>query len=286
MGHDVEVSGETDSAAGDGSETTDLANNLSDDAIEEIAFLTRSPVRVRVLRTLHRRGTAERRELRELIDGVRTTVTRNLGALADRGWIEETDDGYAVTSCGEVVADELIELAESMALAVDLRPALRWLDVDRLDIGLEEFERAEITTAESMNPYAPVEEQIDLVRRSAVVRTALPTVNKQILRACRQTAENSEADVELVIEGEAVERFRSEPRYVDLFESVRRECTVLRHDDTIPYYLGVGDGTVQLGATDSDRVTKVLLRFADEPEVRSWAANRIDRFEREAKPVE
>lgn len=262
------------------------SESIPDEAIDEIAFLSRSPVRVRVLHLLSGEDRVERRELRERVDGVRTTVTRNLNALEERGWIEHAGDGYAITSCGQMIVDELVDLTEKVSLAVDLRPALRWLDVDRLEIGLREFERAEITTADATNPYAPVEEQIELFRRSDRVRTALPTVNRQILRTCRRTAEADGSEVELIIEGGTVDRFRSEPRYADLFEDVRRECTVLRHDDTIPYYVGLTGETVQLGTTDGDRVTKVLLRFEDEPDVRSWADDRIGRFEAEARPVE
>jgi len=283
MSRDAETTGESGSPSPG---RVDVSESVPDEAIDEIAFLSRSPVRVRVLYILRRESHAERRELRERIDGVRTTVTRNLSALEDRGWIEHTSEGYAITSCGRMISDELIALTERVSLAVDLRPALRWLDVDRLDIGLREFERAEITTADATNPYAPVEEQIELFRRSERPRTALPTVNRQILRTCRRTAETDGSEAELIIEGDAVDRFRSEPRYADLFEEVCRECTVLRYDDAVPYYVGLSDETVQLGTTDGDGVTKVLLRFEDEPDVRSWANDRLARFEEAARPVE
>lgn len=266
--------------------STEPAETLPDEEIDEIAFLTRSPVRVRVLNALNGTEHLTRCELRERIDGVRTTVTRNLNALEDRGWIEHDAEGYTITSCGRMIADELIDLAERMSTAVDLRPALRWLDVERLDIGIGELKRAEITTADSTNPYAPAEERAEFFRRSERVRTALPTMDKQILRACRRTAQSDDSEVELVVDAGTVERFRSEPRYADLFEEVRRECTVLRYDGSIPYYIGVADGTVQLGTTDGDNVTKVLLRFEEQPEVRSWATERIAQFEEGARPVE
>lgn len=266
--------------------STETGETLPDEAIDEIAFLTRSPVRVRVLNALSGTEYMKRRELRERVDGVRTTVTRNLGALEDRGWIEHEAAGYRITSCGRTVVGELTGLVEKVSRAVDLRPALRWLDVEQMDIGVSEFKQADITTADSTNPYAPVEEQIELLRRSDGIRTALPTMNKQILRACRQTAESSGSEVELVIEASAVNRFRSEPRYADLFEEVRRECTVLRHDGSIPYYVGVTDERVQIGTMNGDSVTKVLIRFEEQPEVHSWAADRIARFKQEAQPVE
>lgn len=273
-----------------GSGAAGVANDggaaVTDDAIDEIAFLTRSPVRVRVLRALHRRGPVERREIRELVDGVRTTVTRNLNALTDRGWIEDTAAGYEITDCGRMIVDELVALTESASLAVELRPALRWLDVERLGLDLRHFERAAITTADSTNPYAPVEEQVALVRDATTVRAAFPTVNRQILEACRRTARADGGEVELLLESAAVDRLRSGDRYEELFADVRRHCTVLEYDGTLPYYVGAAPGAVQLGTTDGDNLIRVLLRFDVDDDVRAWADDRFARFERDAHHVE
>lgn len=273
-----------------GSDAAEVASDggaaVTDDAIDEIAFLTRSPVRVRVLRALHRRGPVERREIRELVDGVRTTVTRNLNALTDRGWIEDTAAGYEITDCGRMIVDELVALTESASLAVELRPALRWLDVERLGLDLRHFERAAITTADSTNPYAPVEEQVALVRDATTVRAAFPTVNRQILEACRRTARADGGEVELLLESAAVDRLRSGDRYEELFADVRRHCTVLEYDGTLPYYVGAAPGAVQLGTTDGDNLIRVLLRFDVDDDVRAWADDRFARFERDAHPVE
>jgi len=285
--------GRSDPAATDVSRTTggdagaeggDSA--VTDDAIEEIAFLTRSPVRVRVLDSLRRRGTVEKRELRERVGGVRTTVSRNLNALVERGWIEDTPDGYEITDCGRMIVDDLIALTESASLAVELRPALRWLDVERLGLDLRQFERADITTADSTNPYAPVEEQVALIQRATTVRAALPAVNRQILQACRRTGRTDDGEVEIVLESAAVDRLRSADRYAELFADVRRHCTVLEYDGTLPYYVGAAAEGVQLGTTDGDNLVRVLLRFDVDSDVRAWADDRFERFEQRAHTVE
>ena len=270
---------------GDESITSTGIKRLSSNAIDEIALLARSPSRVRVLHLLREQAPVKKREIRERVDGVRTTVTRNLSALEEHGWIEQTQSGYVITDCGRLVADELDQLVDSMSVAVDLRPALRWLDVDRLGVGLQEFEEADITTADSANPYAPVEEQIDFFRHSSSVRTALPTVNKQILRACRQAADANNADVTLILGAKTAERLRSEPRYESLLTEVKQECTLLRHETTLPHYVAVDEGTVHLGATDDDRLTRVLLQFDDDPSARSWAEERLSALEAAAEPM-
>lgn len=276
--------GAPESAPGSTADGTGSA--VTDDAIDEIAFLTRSPVRVRVLHALRRRGPVDKRELRGLVDGVRTTVTRNLNALVERGWIEDGPEGYAITDCGRMIVDDLIALTESASLAVELRPALRWLDIERLGLDLRHFERADITTADSTNPYAPVEEQVALLRRATTVRTALPTVNRQILEACRRTARADGGDVEIVLGAAAVDRLRSTDRYAELFADVCRYCTVWEYEGTLPYYVGDAGDAVQLGTTDGDNLIRVLLRFDVDDDVRAWADDRFERFKQRAQRVE
>lgn len=285
-GADVSRPPAAESGGGGPATEGDGGGSVTDDAIDEIAFLTRSPVRVRVLRCLQRRGPVEKRELRELVDGVRTTVTRNLNALIEHGWIEDAPDGYDITDCGRMIADDLVALTESTSLAVELRPALRWLDTERLGLDLRHFERADITAADSTNPYAPVEEQVALVRRATTVRAALPTVNRQILEACRRTGRTDGGEVEIVLEATAVDRLRSTGRYAELFADVCRRCTVLEYDGALPYYVGDAGDAVQLGTTDGDNLIRVLLRFDIDDDVRAWVDDRFERFEQRAHTVE
>lgn len=285
---DPATAAETDSDVASGHDIVANGGNgaVTDDAINEIGFLTRSPVRVRVLHALQRRGPVEKRDLRDLVDGVRTTVTRNLNALVERGWIEDTPNGYEITDCGRMIVDDLVALAEGTSLAVELRPALRWLDIERLGLDLRHFERADITTADSTNPYAPVEEQVSLIRHATAVRAALPTVNRQILEASRQTARTDDGEVEIVLESAAVDRLRSTDRYGELFADVCRHCTVLEYDGTLPYYVGAAADAVQLGTTDNDNLIRVLLRFDVDDDVRAWVDDRFERFEQRSHTVE
>lgn len=287
-----EPDGTYDDAIGGGLDPTETESRSrgvdvlpDDDAIEEIAFLARSPVRVRALYVLQRRPCVGKRELREQLDGVRTTVTRNLNALEDRGWIEYTSEGYTITSCGRMIADELIDLTDQVSRAVELRPAIKWLDIDRLDIDISQFEGADITTSDSTNPYAPVDEQVGLLRDADTVKAAFPSVNRQILEVCQRTAERDDTSLELVVATETIDRFGSEPNYADLFESVLEHCAVYEYDGVLPYYVGIGAERAQVGTTDGNNVLRVLLELDDEPEIHDWAQSRFEWYKDRAEPV-
>lgn len=85
---------------------------MTDDtrAIRRIAFLSRSPTRVRVLERLLRDGECRRRDLRETLDASRSTVSRTLSTLEDRDWVARTEAGYRLTPAGAVVAEGYLEL--------------------------------------------------------------------------------------------------------------------------------------------------------------------------------
>lgn len=56
-------------------------------------------------------GPTKFRELRKACDGVSPSVlNKRIGELRDLGFVKKTDDGYALTSDGESVADRLRKL--------------------------------------------------------------------------------------------------------------------------------------------------------------------------------
>lgn len=249
-------------------------------AIEEIEFLTRSPVRVSVLYALLREGPVSKRELKDELDGVRTTVQRNLNALEERGWIEYTTNGYEITSCGRLVANALLDLVDRTTLAIKLRPAIRWIDTDEVDLEFEHFQDADVIKADSTNPYAPIDEQIDLLRRSVSVRVVFPTLNRGLLAQSLRLAESSGTDLEMIVTEDAAKRFRADDRYADTFESLVEQSRVYTHAD-LPLYLAVTDEEIQLGSTDTDNVVRVLLEF-NNAQARTWASEEFEEYRQSA----
>ncbi|GAB3416038.1 hypothetical protein GCM10027435_12790 [Haloparvum alkalitolerans] len=257
---------------------------LQRNAIEEIEFLARSPVRVRVLYALRTDGPVSKRELKDELNGVRTTVQRNLNALEERGWIEYTTDGYEITSCGRIVADVLLELVERTSLAIKLRPVIRWIDIDDVDLAIEHIENADVIRADATNPYAPVDEQIDLLSRATSVRVMYPTLNRGLLSQCRRLGSADGKDLEVIVTAETVDRFRTDDRYAELFEAILEEADVFAYDGDLPFYLGVTDEAAQIGCTDADNVVRVLLELGN-GDACEWAHGEFEKYRRASRAL-
>jgi len=85
--------------------------------VEEIAFLSGSRTRFHALRALREADSLTKGELRDRFDASRTTVSRNLEALCERGLVAEIGTDYTLTRAGEVIATDLLDLAGTIEIA-------------------------------------------------------------------------------------------------------------------------------------------------------------------------
>lgn len=256
------------------------------DPVDAVSFLARSPNRVAVLDALRRGGPLDRRVLRDRFDVARTTLQRNLDALAERGWVRETDAGYVATPAGAAVARDLATLRDTMDAAGRLRPVLQWLPDDALDLDLHALADADVVTADSSDPYAPVDRHVDALERADRVRALLPAVGLRAMAAARERVRADGSEYDLVVEPGVADTLRHDPGYAAGVDELvaSGQVAVRVHDGEIPYYLGLLDDAVQLGVSDATGMPRALLE-SDDATVRDWASGVYDEYRADADPV-
>lgn len=109
---------------------------------------------MRLLRALAERDELSRDELRREFDASRTTIQRNLDALVERGWVENSNRTYSIAPCGELAAEEFSACYRKMRAVNRLQPFLRWTSTEDLD--LAHLSGAAVVVATESDPYAPV----------------------------------------------------------------------------------------------------------------------------------
>jgi predicted transcriptional regulator len=243
------------------------------DPLDAVAFLARAPNRAAVLDALRRDGPLDRRALRDRFDAARTTLGRNLDALADRGWVRDDGDEYAVTPAGAAVADDFAALRDTAEAADRLQPVLARLSADAFPAALDAFADATVVTADGGDPYAPVNRHVVALRSAEQVRCLLPVVGLNALDATCERVRASDAEHEAVVEPAVADVLRSDPAYAPGVEELAAFDRVAVHvcDDAIPFYLGVLDDLVQVGVSDGDGVPQALMETRDDA-ARAWAA--------------
>ena len=140
---------------------------LSAEALEDVAYLSRSPYRAVILDTLSR-GPRTRRDLAEDVEASRTTLDRIVNELEDRGWVERTTDGdYVATAAGRHLVREFRPCVEAVEAVRRLGPAIDWLPVEELGIGLRHFRDATVWRPEGDDPVETLDFMNELVREAA-----------------------------------------------------------------------------------------------------------------------
>ncbi len=256
------------------------------DSLEEIAFLSRSPVRVELLHRIERKQAPTCRDLRDDIDASRTTIQRNLKALVDKGWIEKSDNVYICTFTGNLLCSAITELADSIETLHRLEPILEHVSRSDLDLNIQQLHNAKITVATPSNPYAPVNRHVEALQTAHDFRLSTAVVGRDAFeQVWEQTVQNG-CDGELVLTNDAFEIVRSDSSYADLYRELldvdNVELSV--YDGDLPYYLGIVDDIVQVGVEDETGVPKALLE-SDSPAVREWAIAKHETYRCESEPI-
>lgn len=252
---------------------------------ETAADLVRSPIRIEILKRL-REGDRTKYELREELSCVRTTVDRNLDRLAADGWIAETEGAYALTTSGEIVLDSALEFLDAVELASHLQPVLELVPREELDFDLRHLADAEITVAGEGQPMAMLDKHVATVEQATTTRTVIPVTSSQPVDVQYRKMQNGELDAEHVVSPTVAELFRSNPQFTDrisaLLDSGQFEVYVT--EEEIPFFFGVLDETIQIGANE-DGQPRALLETDDE-RVREWALAAFETYRESAVPFE
>ena len=257
----------------------------SDDVLEDMAYLSRSGNRLRLLAEITK-GSYTPRKLAELTDIPRSTLRRILAELVERGWAERTTDGeYVATRTGENVSGETERYVRAINAIHTLGEAVSWLPKEELTIGLHHFNDATVQRPEPNAVGAADTRLIDLFQVSedftCLVNTA-PTVGLE------QTMVESVVDGDLqakhIITADELDVLRrDDDRSARWRKYVEAGANLYCYDGSIPCILLIFDETVLL----ADRRLESIEFIETENEVvRSWGHDLVEVHRKKSEPLD
>lgn len=255
--------------------------------IEHVEFLSRSEHRVAVLRHLRESGPTTKREFREELAASRSTVTRSLSALEERGWIASNSDEYRLTAAGREVTDRFLYLTEAVELTEKLSPVLEWVPASEFGFDIERLSDATVTESTDSDPYAPVRRHVAAFEEAQTFRGLLPSVDLEVARTFRDQVADPEFSGDVVVTRDIADRFHR-PEYEPVVDDLLAEddCRLLVSETDIPFFLGITDGEgVQIGIEDDQGYPRAILE-TDDGMVREWASDMFERYRVDAIPLE
>jgi predicted transcriptional regulator len=226
-----------------------------------------------------------KRDLVEDTDASRSTVDRATKELETVGLIEYVDGSFAVTSFGKHAEAEFSGLVDTLRLREQLDSFLRWVPDSEQDFDLGMIADADIALPEPGNPYNMVNKHVQGLEEADTVRAVLPVTGLHGFEAAHEAVVENGADYEFVAIPEVAETHESNsnyaPMYEEMVETGRFDAYV--YEGEVPYYLGLLDGTVQIGVDDGGKPRALLETDSDE--MQGWAENKYRDYKQRAEKV-
>ena len=255
-----------------------------DQVLAEIEFLARSANRGDVL-TLVADSPHGRQALAEKTGASQPTLGRILRDFEERNWVAATEDGYAATATGRLVAAGLTELSESLAAELHLREISEWLPTDDLGFDLGRLGEATITVPTQTRPSAPISRVIELIEAAGRVRIFSHAFNEQTLAAVVEwVAAGGEFDG--IFSAAAIDAVAHETALREQLHQLHAaDGAMIRVlEAAIPLAVTIADDTVSLLLRDEQGHLQAAVD-TDEPAVRAWATERHDQYRESARPL-
>lgn len=268
-----------------GDRETETGVSTQPDAIDDVAYLTRSHHRTTALTALADRPRT-RTELRELTGVSQSTIGRTLRAFENRGWIARTDHRYGTTQLGAFVASGMRELLDRIETERKLREIWGWFPAQLRRVPLEAFSEAVVTVAAVDDPYRPVNRFVSLLRETD--RFRFVGFDLALLEPCRDELCQRIIDgmtAEIIDPPSVAEYIRA--TYPDRSERTLASgnLTVLLHEELPAYGLSLFDDRIGLCGYHPDSGTVRAFVDTDDPKIREWAVSTYDEYRREARPL-
>lgn len=255
------------------------------EALDEIAFLARSPNRCEILDLLTT-GPATQPGLSSSLDVSRTTLWRCLEDLQASGWIDQRDDQYILSNRGSLVWDAFSDLAWTVRATSELEELVEHLPTRETDIPIWRFLEADIARPTPSDPEAPMRLAYQQAEQAEDVRILSHALTSPVLDAIYDHVLAGETTAELIVTDEVLAVMASDQKVaaqmVDLVSSGGMQ--VFRHDP-IPHLLGILDDEVGLGVEDDTGRPLATVRIKD-PVVHNWAVQVYERHREAAVLVD
>jgi predicted transcriptional regulator len=249
-----------------------------DSALEDIEFLALSANRVEVLNAL-REGSYTRQELQEDIPASQPTLGRILRDLSDRQWITHDGEAYSATATGQLVAEEFINLWETLQGERQLREVVEWMPTESMEFDLRCLADATVTIPSHTRPGAPVQRVLGLVQQSDHVMIFSHAFNEQSLNVIHQQTVEGAQTFEAVLSSTAIDAIAhdSSLRH-QLQELTDSEAAEIRlYDGDIPLAVTITDDVVHLLLRDDDGLLRAAVDTDDES-VLAWAREKHEQY--------
>lgn len=251
--------------------------------LSTLEFLARSENRVQVLQLLAS-GTCTRDELAETTGASQATLGRILEDFRARSWARRQEGGYVATATGQLLAEGVTELLETLETEQKLRAIVPYLPADALGFDLTYLADATVTTPTQTRPTAPLRRLLARMRDAERLTAVSHTLNEQSLAVVTEQVTAGPQRFEGVFGEGAIEALaRDAESWETLTRLAADEDAKLWVRSNVPFAATVEEAGVTFLLRDEDGVVRAAVE-TDHPAVRDWVTDTVERYRETATP--
>lgn len=254
---------------------------------EGLEYLLRSDNRTSLLVVLAEDQPLDKADLEARLSASQRTISRVLNDLTERGYLQVSVDGFRLTSFGATVTEAYRRCRQRTDLAEEYRPFLTNVDAAAVDLDPAILRGADLTVADDISPYAPLNRALELRRNAARIRVVSPFVEERSVQQLAARLERGDdLDFDVILPADLYEAVQSQ---IDGRDAFRRETEsdavrmFVHHGDFPLLFATIGD-VAALGVS-VDGEPYALVESTNE-RMYEWVDSRIDEYRAEAVPVE
>lgn len=271
-----------------------MTDNSPDEVIETaegppepLDFLVGSWNRFEVLNAL---GTTPRTrdELRGITGVSRSTLSRILSDLTDRGWIHRYNDEYEATPKGAIVASEIKGFVDNIETAEELDVALEWLPPEMLGFDLANLADATVLTPTPEDHTNPIRRLVEHISSTTEMRIVATGVTHEAVDAICRAGIAGDLTLQCVLDEAAFSGIRTDPDFRGMFQEMIESghCKAYRYvgeNDLLDINV-VDDAVMICGHSDDGPPPGVIITSDDT--VQTWAAVTFEKRRDESVPLD
>ena len=227
----------------------------------------------------------DRREIEAQLDVSRATSHRFTRWLGEHGLAEKREGRFHLTGKGLSFAEGVLRFERNVETADRLAPLLDLICEDHMELVVEPFADATVTTADATDPYAPLRRFQELLGDSDTLRGFNTTHMVPLTATDGGEDALAGVDAELIYLPEVVETlFDHAPERAR--EAVEAGHLTLRTRDALPYGLAIFDDRVGIGGYDENTGAMAVFVDTDAAYAREWAERTYAAFLEDSEPLE
>jgi hypothetical protein len=256
---------------------------MDEGALDDLSYLMRAAVRVRLLDRLATEGPVTREQLRE--SGVaRETLRRTLAEFETRGWATGAGNTWQATPLGNHLAGAVTTCLDEVAAANEVADAVALLPGGARALGLEPYLDAEVVAAARGDPTRPVRRALEPLRRATDVDLLAGAVTLEALAASTDGVESGQR-FRAVFDAPTTAAIRENEDLAAAVETLlaAENARLWAVDEEFGYSAGRADDVVAFGLSDARGAPTAYLETDDE-RVGEWFAGRFAELAAAADP--